>query len=130
MLNVKFVNVENRSETIELNYPGYGVDNGDKGPGKAISYAFKYALLKTFCLETGDDPDNDATIESKSADEILVTPKQCDFLRKMLANYPETKEKVEQWLQDSHGISSYDQITQGLFKTIIQRVEANQKGGK
>jgi hypothetical protein len=39
---------------------GYGIDSGDKGPGKAISYAYKYALLKTFCLETGDDADNDA----------------------------------------------------------------------
>jgi len=39
---------------------GYGIDNGDKGPGKAVSYAFKYAMLKVFCLETGDDPDNDA----------------------------------------------------------------------
>ena len=36
---------------------GYGVDTGDKGPGKAYSYAYKYALLKGFMLETGDDPD-------------------------------------------------------------------------
>lgn len=48
-------------------YYGYGVDNGDKGPGKAISYAYKYALLKTFCLETGDDPDNDANASFEPA---------------------------------------------------------------
>ena len=42
---------------------GYGIDNGEKGPGKAVSYAVKYALLKTFCLETGDDPDRDAGTE-------------------------------------------------------------------
>jgi hypothetical protein len=36
---------------------GYGVDAQDKGPGKAMSYGVKYALLKVLGLETGDDPD-------------------------------------------------------------------------
>ena len=34
------------------------MDNADKAPGKAISYAFKYALLKTFALETGEDEES------------------------------------------------------------------------
>jgi len=59
-VSVHFVNVDNPSEVVVTKYYGYGVDPGDKGPGKAISYACKYALLKTFCLETGDDPDFDA----------------------------------------------------------------------
>lgn len=59
-VSVHFVNVDNPSEVVVTKYYGYGVDSGDKGPGKAISYACKYALLKTFCLETGDDPDFDA----------------------------------------------------------------------
>lgn len=59
-LFVTFINAENAQEQFTICFYGYGVDSGDKGPGKAISYAFKYALLKTFCLETGDDPDNDA----------------------------------------------------------------------
>jgi len=59
-VSVHFVNVDNPSEVVVTKYYGYGVDSGDKGPGKAISYACKYAMLKTFCLETGDDPDFDA----------------------------------------------------------------------
>ena len=39
---------------------GYGVDQQDKGPGKSISYAVKYAYLKAFCLETTDDPENES----------------------------------------------------------------------
>lgn len=58
-LVVCFFNVDNPVDAFTVEFPGYGVDLADKGPGKAISYAFKYALLKTFCLETGDDPDND-----------------------------------------------------------------------
>lgn len=57
---ITFVNAECPSDNISIRSVGYGIDTGDKGPGKAISYAYKYALLKTFCLETGDDPDNDA----------------------------------------------------------------------
>lgn len=59
-LCIQFTNIDDPKDYIQVKYPGYGIDNSDKGPGKAISYAFKYALLKTFCLETGDDPDNDA----------------------------------------------------------------------
>jgi len=32
-----------------------GADNGDKGPGKALSYAYKAAISQLFCIPT-DDP--------------------------------------------------------------------------
>lgn len=56
-LDVRFVNIDNPSEYFDVPSLGYGVDQQDKGPGKAISYAVKYALLKALGLETGDDPD-------------------------------------------------------------------------
>lgn len=54
-----FVNVDNPSDQFTVPSFGYGIDDSDKGPGKAISYAVKYGLLKTFGLQTGDDPDKD-----------------------------------------------------------------------
>jgi ERF superfamily len=71
-LATSFINAANPTDHFTIRTIGYGIDGGgtnkdgraipvgDKGPGKAVSYAYKYALLKTFCLETGDDPDNDA----------------------------------------------------------------------
>ena len=59
-LITSFVNADNPQDNFAVRSIGYGIDGSDKGPGKAISYAYKYALLKTFCLETGDDPDNDS----------------------------------------------------------------------
>lgn len=59
-LNVSFINPDNPKDFFTVQYAGYGVDNGDKGPGKAVSYAYKYALLKVLNLKTGDDPDYDA----------------------------------------------------------------------
>lgn len=66
-LVVSFVNADVPSDNFSIRACGYGVDNGDKGPGKAISYAYKYSLLKTFCLETGDDPDNEANTHYEPA---------------------------------------------------------------
>lgn len=59
-LGLSFINVDNPADAFTTIFYGYGVDSGDKGPGKAISYACKYGYLKTFCLETGEDPDMDA----------------------------------------------------------------------
>lgn len=57
LLTVAFVNADNPQDFILVPSLGYGIDQQDKGPGKAISYAVKYALLKAFGLSTGDDPD-------------------------------------------------------------------------
>jgi hypothetical protein len=54
---VRFENIDDRTDYIDVETIGYGVDPQDKGPGKAISYGVKYALLKVLGLETGDDPD-------------------------------------------------------------------------
>jgi hypothetical protein len=37
---------------------GEGADTGDKSANKAMTAAYKYAIRQTFCIETGDDPDN------------------------------------------------------------------------
>jgi hypothetical protein len=65
-MDVKFVNIDD-PDTDYFIVPslGYGIDAQDKGPGKAISYAVKYALLKALGLETGDDPDMDQKTEHK-----------------------------------------------------------------
>lgn len=60
---VIYANVDDRADSITVDSFGYGIDAQDKGPGKAISYAMKYAHLKTFSLETGDDPDQDQHVK-------------------------------------------------------------------
>lgn len=71
MLAVTLVNSDNPEDKVSVVMPGYGIDPQDKGPGKAVSYAFKYALLKLLMLETGDDPDQDVgqDYDHKSAEK-------------------------------------------------------------
>jgi hypothetical protein len=59
-MTVRFVNIDAPDDFFDVPSFGYGIDPQDKGPGKAMSYAVKYALLKALGLETGDDPDNDS----------------------------------------------------------------------
>jgi hypothetical protein len=62
-LTVRFQNVDDPADYFDVPSLGYGIDAQDKGPGKAISYAVKYALLKALGLESGDDPDEDQKTE-------------------------------------------------------------------
>ena len=53
----RFVNTDKPDEYIDITTYGDGVDTQDKAPGKAMTYADKYALLKAYKIQTGDDPD-------------------------------------------------------------------------
>lgn len=44
--------------SIDVVALGSGADTGDKASNKALTGAYKYALRQTFCIETGDDPDD------------------------------------------------------------------------
>jgi len=73
-ITVRFVNIDDREDFIDVPCLGYGIDQGDKGPGKAMSYAVKYALLKALGLETGEDADNEVT-EHKPETKGAPVPK-------------------------------------------------------
>lgn len=57
----RFINTESPEEYIDITTYGDGVDTQDKAPGKAMTYSDKYALLKAYKIETGEDPDQKAS---------------------------------------------------------------------
>lgn len=56
--NVGFVNCDDIQDAISVVVPAHADDQGDKAPGKAISYAVKAAMLKLFSIETGEDEES------------------------------------------------------------------------
>jgi hypothetical protein len=62
----RFVNVDKPEESLLVVSIADGVDPQDKAPGKAMTYADKYALLKAYKAATGEDPDQDASEEHVS----------------------------------------------------------------
>jgi len=59
----RFVNTDDPSQFIDIVSYGDGVDPQDKACGKAMTYADKYALMKAYKIQTGDDPDQNASEE-------------------------------------------------------------------
>ena len=58
-IRVRFVNIDKPEDYVDSVMVGYGIDESDKGPGKAVSYALKMALLKTFMIYDGEKLDNE-----------------------------------------------------------------------
>lgn len=60
-----------------VSMPGEAMDSGDKATNKAMSAAYKYACLQTFCIPTEGDNDADATTHNVSAAPAVkvVAPK-------------------------------------------------------
>lgn len=48
---------------------GTGADTQDKGVGKAMTYSYKYLLLRTFAIPTGEDPDKISSAELDAKEE-------------------------------------------------------------
>lgn len=56
----RFVNIDKPDEFVEMTSYGTGIDTGDKAPGKAMTYADKYALMKAYKIFGGNANDPDA----------------------------------------------------------------------
>lgn len=53
-----FANIDEPTDCLTIRIIGHAMDNADKAPGKALSYAKKYAILKLFEIETGEDDES------------------------------------------------------------------------
>ena len=82
----RFLNIEKPDEYIDIVSYGDGVDTNDKAPGKAMTYADKYALMKAYKIITGDDPDQDASGDiGKKAAKSQSTPITVEQRSQMIA---------------------------------------------
>lgn len=67
---VMFCSVDDAQDNIAMIVSAHANDSGDKAPGKALSYAKKYAMLKIFEIETGED-DESRTYDGGMPVELL-----------------------------------------------------------
>ena len=75
----------NSGEEITARVAGEGLDMGDKASYKAMTGALKYALLQSFLLATGDDPEDERD-DSRTAfgSERLITAEQARELQGLI----------------------------------------------
>ena len=130
-ISVKFINIDKSDEVVETCSYGYGLDNQDKGLGKAYSYAFKYALLKTFCLETGDDDvelDTKNDIKLYKSDDfkpafIKPSDKQVQELHNLFQETETDPGTISEFMKGQNA-KNLDEISEPVVKAAINRLLA------
>lgn len=70
---VDFINIDDPSDRFPVDVESHAMDQGDKAPGKAMSYAVKYAMLKVLNIETGESEESRIEIANKK--KPVFTPK-------------------------------------------------------
>lgn len=68
----RFVNIDKPEDYIETITFAEGIDSQDKGSGKAMTYSDKYALMKSYKIITGDDPDQNPSEDEKKIDNKTI----------------------------------------------------------
>lgn len=71
---IDFVNVDSPSDRVTVPIEAHALDQGDKAPGKAASYATKYAMLKLFSIETGEAEEERMSDVKIRQDKGKITP--------------------------------------------------------
>lgn len=102
-MTIKIVNIDKPDETVEVEALGRGLDSGDKGLGKASTYARKYALLNAYKIATGEDPD-----AHKSEDSYQFTQ---DEIRVKVLNYLMTDANYCNQLLSYLGYQQVEELT-------------------
>ena len=116
----RFVNVDKQDEYIDITTFGDGVDSQDKAPGKAMTYADKYALLKAYKIITGDDPDQKYSDEMKDKEQKtpMASDKQVKYISKLIGNSAEKAAYANSVCND------ISKLTMAQATEIIEKLKA------
>lgn len=106
---------------------GEGADTQDKGVGKAMTYAYKYMLLRTFAIPTGEDPDkiSSAELDAKQKADEEKKMKEAEADDRV---FPEVKAKYITGKGDDEGFQEwYDkQRKAGITNTQLNQILTKQ----
>lgn len=88
---------------------GEAMDSADKATNKAMSAAYKYACLQTFCIPTEGDNDADATTHDVAPRPTVVYPTVDEF-REMLA-FCQSEDDIRTLLNKQRGNPALNALT-------------------
>lgn len=100
---------------------GTGVDTQDKAVGKAMTYAYKYALLRTFSIPTGEDPDKiaseEVTMKKSEQAERKVNQEQLDRLMAMAID--DNDRAILSKVRDTYGYKTIKDLKQLEYDKFV-----------
>lgn len=93
ILTMKFTFFAEDGSSVSSTTIGEAMDTGDKSMNKAMSTAYKYALMQIFCIPTEEDKDTEnqtheiAPKNTPIRDDVPQTPSKSTKTSKTLAEY-------------------------------------------
>ena len=112
--NISFTNIDQPEDRICVHVRALAEDQNDKGPGKAMSYATKYAMLKTFSIETGES--DESRQEQKPE---YITPDMVTEINDLIKEKKVDKVKFLEFAK----AESVDKILSSNYQTVITQLK-------
>jgi hypothetical protein len=106
------------AEEITVKVAGEGLDAGDKAPYKAMTGALKYALLQSFLLATGDDPENEPAQPhyARSRQSQTVTEQEAKAIYELVEKTGTELERVLEYYK----VSSVAEMTEATYHRAME----------
>lgn len=118
-MTLRIVDIDKPSDFIDIESFGRGLDPGDKGFGKASTYARKYALLNAYKIATGEDPDKDKSKE--------MQPIKLDEAKNLVINYLMTDNAYLQNVLSYFNLGNIEEMSSTQFSTVYNNLKAKGK---
>lgn len=135
-VDVKYKIVDTETGEFEvLVSSGTGADTQDKGVGKAMTYSYKYLLLRTFAIPTGEDPDKISSAEldakqkqqenDRATNKSKTPPSSLKAKWKLLNN--NKLDGFDEWVTKKTGERwTFAAMESALTKKITEKKEAEE----
>ena len=107
---IHFVNIDDPNDRLSVPVNAQAADNGDKAPGKALTYATKIAMLKVFSMETGESDESRAEVAAQNS---IISTEAVKELTGLISQHSIDEGKFLQAV----GAPSFDAITLRQFAT-------------
>ncbi len=118
----RFVNIDKPEEYIETITFAEGIDTQDKGSGKAMTYADKYALMKSYKIITGEDPDQKPSETGYKIKSTTSNNKISEIESKSIYALMTRKGfDVVQALEKNYGIKNTTDLTKEQYMAILKK---------
>ena len=123
-LEFTWINAENPEETIVCPWYGQGVDSGEKGVGKALTYAEKYFILKQFNIATDkDDPDSFQKKAEGYSKPDPITAEQVGILRTKALEFAKARKKTDKDVYEALKIKNIESLNTKQAESAIEKLD-------
>lgn len=115
-MTIRFINLDDPKEFIDVVAFGKGIDSGDKGLGKASTYARKIGLLNAYKIATGEDPDAEKSPETK----VMAHNEKLDAIISVCAKNETTKKNILQHFN----VGTMDDLSKAQIDTVYNQFKS------